>query len=51
MGFFLVTAFGPFLEPNQPLTQWVSGDLTLEIKQLGREADHLFPPSAEVKDT
>jgi hypothetical protein len=29
--------------------QWVPGALSLEVKRLGREADHSPPPSAEIK--
>jgi hypothetical protein len=30
--------------------QWIPGDLSLGIKQSGREADHSPPYSAEVKE-
>jgi hypothetical protein len=50
MGFFpLATASTPALGPKQSLVHWVSGALTPERKWLGREAEHLPPPSAEVK--
>jgi hypothetical protein len=29
---------------------WVKGALSLELKQQGREAEHLFPSTAEVKN-
>jgi hypothetical protein len=32
--------------PAQPLTQWVRG-----VKRPERQADHLLPPSTEVKNT
>jgi hypothetical protein len=38
------------LGPSQPPIQWVLGALSLGIKQLGHEADHSPPPSAEVKN-
>jgi hypothetical protein len=47
LGIFLFTttsriALGP--------TQWVLGALSLGIKQLGHEADHSPPSSAQVKE-
>jgi hypothetical protein len=36
--------------PSQPPIQWVPGALFLEVKQLGYEADHSPPSSAEVKE-
>jgi hypothetical protein len=38
------------LGPTQPPIQWVSGALSLRVKQLGCEADHSPPSSAEVKE-
>jgi hypothetical protein len=38
------------LGPTQPPIQWVPGVLSLGVKRLGREADHLPPSSAEVKE-
>jgi hypothetical protein len=40
------TALGPTHSP----IQWVPGALSLWVKQPGREADHLPPSSAEVKE-
>jgi hypothetical protein len=37
------------LGPTQPPIQWVPGTLSLGVKLPGREADHSFPSSAEVK--
>jgi hypothetical protein len=39
-----------FLLSIQPPILWVPGDLFLEIKRPGREADHLPPSSALVKE-
>jgi hypothetical protein len=33
---------------SEPPIQWVPGALSLEVKQLGHEADHSSPSSAEV---
>jgi len=38
------------LEPTQPPIQWVAGALSLGVKRSGREADHLPPSNAEVKN-
>jgi hypothetical protein len=38
------------LRPTQPPVQWVPGALSLGVKQLGCEADHSPPSSAEVKE-
>jgi len=38
------------LGPTQPPIQWVPGALSLGVKQLGHEADHSPPSSAEVKN-
>jgi hypothetical protein len=37
------------LGPTQLPIQWMSGALGLELKRLGREADHSLSSSAEVK--
>jgi hypothetical protein len=39
----------PALGPTQPPIQWVPRTLTPGVKRPGREADHSFPASAEVK--
>jgi len=46
--FFFATVFRPALGPIQPLIEWVPGALSLWVKRLEREADHLPPSSAEV---
>jgi hypothetical protein len=38
------------LGPTQPRIQWVPGALSLWVKRPGREADHLPPSSADVKE-
>jgi hypothetical protein len=48
--FFFTTASRPALGPPQPPIQWVSGTLSLGVKQPGRDADHSLPSSAEVKE-
>jgi hypothetical protein len=40
----------PSLGPTQPPIQWVLGAFSLEVKRPGREADHSYPCSAEVKE-
>jgi hypothetical protein len=51
LGIFLfTTASKPALGPTQLPIQWVPGALSLELKRLGREADHSLPCSAEVKN-
>jgi hypothetical protein len=51
LGIFLfTTVFRTALEPTQPSIQWVTGVLSLGVKQPGREADHSTPCSAEVKE-
>jgi hypothetical protein len=40
----------PALGPTQPPVQWVSGTLSLGIRQLGHEADSSPPFSTEVKN-
>jgi hypothetical protein len=44
------TASRPAVGPTQPPIQWVPGTLSLRVNQPGREADHLPPSSAEVKN-
>jgi hypothetical protein len=48
--FHYSTAFMPAQWPNQHVTQWVSEALSTGVKQLGREAVHSSPSSAEVKN-
>jgi len=44
LGIFLFTTTSRIvLGPTQPPIQWVQGDLSLGVKQPGREADHLPP--------
>jgi hypothetical protein len=51
LGIFLFTiASRMALEPTQPPIQWVSGAFFLGVKQLGCEADHSPPSSAEVNN-
>jgi hypothetical protein len=51
LGIFLfTTASRTALGPTQPPIQRVPGALSLGVKQLGREADHSPPSSAEVKE-
>jgi hypothetical protein len=53
-GFVSRRGLGTFLfatAPTQPLMQWVSGVLSPGVKRQGREADHLPPSSAEVKNS
>jgi hypothetical protein len=51
LGIFLfTTASRMALGPTQPPIQWVPGDLSLGVKWPRREADHLLPSSAEVKN-
>jgi hypothetical protein len=38
------------LGPTQPPVQWVPGALSLGVKRPEREADHLPPSSAKVKE-
>jgi len=38
------------LGPTQPPIHWVPGALSQGVKQLGHEADHSPPSSAEVKN-
>jgi hypothetical protein len=48
--FLHATAFRSVLGSTQPLIQWVQRDLSPGIKRPGREAHHLRPCSAEVKN-
>jgi hypothetical protein len=51
LGIFLfTTASRPALRPIQPPIQCVPEALSLGIKRPGREADHSFPSTAEVKN-
>jgi hypothetical protein len=38
------------LRPTQPPIQWVTGAVSLGVKQLGCEADYSPPSSAKVKE-
>jgi len=40
----------PVLEPTQPPVQWVTGVLSLGLKQPEREASHSPPSSAEFEE-
>jgi hypothetical protein len=44
------TASRTALGLTQPPIQWVPGALSLGVKRPWREADHLLPSSAEVKE-
>jgi hypothetical protein len=48
--FLLTTASRTALGPTQPPIQRLLGTLSLGVKRPGREADHLPPSSAEVKE-
>jgi hypothetical protein len=48
--FLLTTVSRTALEPTQPPIQWVPGAVSLGVKRPGREANHLPPSSAEVKE-
>jgi hypothetical protein len=48
--FFFATMSGMALGPPKPPIQWVPGALSLGLKQLGCEADHSLPSSAEIKE-
>jgi hypothetical protein len=51
LGIFLfTTASRTALGPTQPPIQWISGDLSLVVKQPAREADHALQSSAEIKE-
>jgi hypothetical protein len=47
--FFFSTSSRPALGPTQPPFQWLPGILTPRVKWQGREADHSFPASTEVR--
>jgi hypothetical protein len=49
--FLFSTSSRPALGPTQSPIQWVPGALSPGVKLQGREADHLPPTSAEVKNT
>jgi hypothetical protein len=48
--FLFDTTSSPALGPTQPPIQWVPEAISLGVKWLEREADHLPPSSAEVKE-
>jgi hypothetical protein len=48
--FLYYMTFRPALRSIQPPVQWVPVAVSPGIKQQGREADHLSPSSAEVKN-
>jgi hypothetical protein len=50
MNFLFTTVSRKVLGPTEPSIECVPGALSLELKRAGREADHLPPPSAEVKN-
>jgi hypothetical protein len=51
LGSFLFTTTSRLaLGPTQPPIKWIPGTPSLRLKQLGREADHSPPSSAEVKN-
>jgi hypothetical protein len=51
LGIFLfTTASRQVLGPTQPPIQWETGALSLGVKRLEREADHLSPSSVEMKN-
>jgi hypothetical protein len=51
LGIFLFTTGSRMaLEPTQPPIQCVPGALSLGVKRPGREADHSFSSSPEVKE-
>jgi hypothetical protein len=51
LGIFLFTTVSTMaLGPTQPPIQCVPGALSLGVKQLGHEADHSPPSSAEVNE-
>jgi hypothetical protein len=45
------TASRPALGPTQPLVQMVAGAPSWDVKRLGRSAEHLPPPSAQIKNS
>jgi hypothetical protein len=48
--FLFTTASRTALGPTQPPIQWVLAALSMGVKRPGREDDHSFPSSAEVKE-
>jgi hypothetical protein len=51
LGIVLFTTVSRMVQRStQPPIQWVPGALSLGVKQLGHEADHSPPSSAEVKE-
>jgi hypothetical protein len=51
LGIYLFTAASrTALRPTQPPIQRIPGGLSLEVKRLGREADHSPPSNAEVNN-
>jgi hypothetical protein len=48
--FLLSIASRPAIRQTQPPIQWALGNLSLRVKWPGREADHLSPSNAEVKN-
>jgi len=48
--FLFSTASRPALGPTQPPIQWVTGTISLGIRQPGNEADHSPPPNANITD-
>jgi hypothetical protein len=49
--FFFSTASSVSVDPTHPLIQHVPGALSLEVKEVGHEANHLHTCSTEVKNT
>jgi len=51
LGIFLLTTTSRLaLGPTQPPIPWVPGALSFGVKRPGREANHLPPSSAEIKN-
>jgi hypothetical protein len=48
--FLFTTASRTDLGPTQPPIQWVLGAPSLGVKRPGREADHSYPSSADVRE-
>jgi hypothetical protein len=48
--FLFATASCPAMDVTQPHIRWVSGIFYLGLKRPGREAEHSYPTSAEVKN-